>query len=459
MALPIDLSTRENNKFIDVGNKNTSVRTTLTGSDGVEAGINASGQLKVVLDGKVDTDNSTSTPLAVDATFTGVAVETLDYALIFITVYSDVASATDGLTIEMSSDGTTWHSGQGDKFTVPAATQKTYSIQPHSRYYRVKYTNGSTLQATFDLQAVLKKTNSKASSHRIQDSISEDDDATLQKSVLTALSDNGSFVNIEATASNNLKVANVEDGLSIAKGDVTGATYVHKFGNAPDFDSDDGEVNIWDGADDADIAEMQYNYSSTADIDSIVSSNAGDTVDIEIQGLDASYDLVVQTVTLTGQTRVALTTSLIRVFRLKNVGDADLSGNVYCYVDTTLSGGVPVDTTKVRAVIDNGNNQTEMALYTVPLGKTAYLRSWYASSAGAKKTTNYVVRLKARPFGQVFQLKHRTAISDGFPYNHPYTEPEVFSAKTDIAMTAELAASGVTGAAVSAGFDIVLIDN
>ena len=50
--------------------------------------------------------------------------------------------------------------------------------------------------------------------------------------------------------------------------------FVHKFGGAPDFDTGDGYVSVWDGADDSSTDEMQYNYSTTADIEIRVLSSA-----------------------------------------------------------------------------------------------------------------------------------------------------------------------------------------
>ena len=250
------------------------------------------------------------------------------------------------------------------------------------------------------------------------------------------------------------------NGLEISLGNVINYSNDVKFGYCPDYDTGDNEVTVWDGADDAGANQMSYQYSTTADIDRLVSSNAGDTQDIEITGLDSDYNEVTQTITLTGQTAVALTTSLIRVYRMKNVGSTDISGNVYCYVDSSITSGVPDDSTKIRAIIANGNNQTEMSLRTVPAGYTMLITSIYASNAGASKSSNYIIKLKSRPFGQVFQLKHRTSIGDTQTYDKPFDDaPYVFTEKTDIEMTSQITETGVTGASTAAGFGYTLVKN
>jgi len=280
----------------------------------------------------------------------------------------------------------------------------------------------------------------------------------VQKRALT--SDGSNIVGVDADG--HLQVSDEHNGLSIAQGEVSGTTYIHKFGYAEDFDTGDGAVNIWGGADDAGIDQMEYVFSTTTNITEVVSDSASDTFDLEVQGLDVDWALSTQTVTLNGQTPVSLTTDLRRVFRMKNVNSADNVGHIYATATTTsYTAGVPDNTTKVRAVIHPNNNQTLMAIYTIPAGKTGYMSNFWATTAGANKTSNYVIDLKARPFGKVFNLKNREALSDvGTSHiNQPYYIPEVFAEKTDIMMTADVVASGVTGAAISAGFDIILIDN
>lgn len=434
-------------------------------TSGQSVAVNSDGQMHVVMRGHVDANNSTEVPLAGGAAFVGTATDVLDFGFIFVNVYADQASATDGLSIQQSQNGAHWH--WTDEYTIAATSGKTFSIQPSMRYIRVVYTNGGVAQTEFELVVTLKKTSSLSSAHRIADSIVDDDDAELVTNVNKAKNPAGTFVNIGATDSGNLKVANVEDGLSIAKGDVTGHSFVHKFGAAPDFDTSDGEVTVWDGASDGTAWEnMGYVYSATADIDSISSSDQLNDVGItfEIQGLDTNLALVTQTATLDAtdaRTRVALSTSLLRVLRVKNTSSTDLTGTVVIYPNTALTAGVPTDKTKIRAAVLNGNNQTEMAVYTIPAGYTGYVRSWYASTSGANKSSNYIIKLKARPDGGVFQLKHRSSLSDtGTSYvQHTYVEPEVFAEKTDLEMTVEMTAGGGTGGAVSAGFDIVLVEN
>jgi hypothetical protein len=170
-----------------------------------DAGVNADNQLHVVQEGKVDDNNSTSTPLGIDGVWTGTSSETLSYAVICISVYSDVASATDGFCLQFSTDDTNWY--DAECFTVPADNAKTYTFQPEAKYYRSKYTNGGTGQTAFRLQITLKKTYIKPSSHRIQDEISDDDDAELTKAVLTGKTALGNFVNFSSTNGGNFKIS------------------------------------------------------------------------------------------------------------------------------------------------------------------------------------------------------------------------------------------------------------
>jgi len=411
--------------------------------------------------GHVSTKNSTTTPLASGGVFTGEWEDITNFGIIVITVKSDVASATDGLEVQFSCDQSSVVSS--DVFSIPANTGKTFSFQAAAQYFRVKYTNGATNQSSICLSTVLKPYYVKPSSHRVADQVSDQDDAELTKSVITGEDPGGNFQNVSTTEDGNLTISDNSDGLAIAKGDVTGHTFVHKFGNAPDFDTGDGEITVWDGAeDDTDWENMVYNYSTTAAIDSISSSSAADTQDIVVQGLDANWELTTQTVTLNGQTRVALTTNLIRVFRAYNDNSTDLAGHVFVYENDTLTGGVPDDPELIRAIIDPSNQQTEMAVYTIPAGKTGYMRDWYMATSGGSKSSNYVFKLKSRNFGKIFRTKHTSALEAlaPVPYQHKYEEPEVFQEKTDIEMTVEsIASPAAAGNSVSAGFDIVLVDN
>jgi hypothetical protein len=103
-------------------------------------------------------------------------------------------------------------------------------------------------------------------------------------------------------------------------------------------------------------------YVSTNAIDSISSDDAGDTNTMVVEGhtIDGSGNLTftVQTVTLTGQTRTALTTPLARATRLYNNSDTEFSGTIYVYENTALTGGAPTDTTKIHVQADASHQQS-----------------------------------------------------------------------------------------------------
>ena len=244
----------------------------------------------------------------------------------------------------------------------------------------------------------------------------------------------------------------------VAEGNVPGYSLMEKFGEASSITTGTDPQDLWDGAS-ISGAEL-YTFSTTADIDSLSSSDNGDTQDIYIEGLDTDWNIVIQTITLTGQTPASLDTSLIRIYRMVNLGTTDLAGQAYCYVSGgAVTAGVPQVEADIRAVIDNGNNQTLMCIYTVPNGKTGYFWGGYVSiSRGPAAATFADFTWRARLFGGVFAVKSRiTCMSaGGSSWDYLYKAPVILPAKTDVVIRVE-EVGGTIGA--SGGFTVLLKDD
>ncbi len=263
-------------------------------------------------------------------------------------------------------------------------------------------------------------------------------------------------------------------GLEVVKGNITGSSAVNKFGAAHDFDTGDGEVLVWDASDDSITYDNNdaskylaatWSGSTTADI-GILSCAAAGTQTIEIQGIGSDGALLVQTFTLNGTTDVDLSATgsdYKRIFRMKNTGTTNLGGHVWVRTNGSAQDagtpGIPGDAASIRGMIHEENNQTEMAVYTVPTGKTAYIRKIYATTSGGSRATNYIMRTFARPSGGVFQLKYKCSINDDNPNVSLYDLPLAFAAGTDIVITAETTEAAITGSSVIAGFDLILVDD
>ena len=232
--------------------------------------------------------------------------------------------------------------------------------------------------------------------------------------------------------------------LDVAMGKVLGAHAIHKFGENGDIDG--AEEDVWDLGD-------TYTFSSAGVAMFVSSSDDGDEQVIEIQGLNAAYELTVAEVTLDGQTQTAAGT-WTRIFRMKNQGVTNNAGIIYVYENDTVTAGVPQTATKIRGAIQIGNNQTLMAIYTVPAGHEACMTSWFA--AISKKTAGYSnVRLFMRPFSGVFQLKESIVLATtGTSWQQfQYDVPLIIKPKSDIIIRADASAGDI---GVSAGFDLIL---
>lgn len=124
--------------------------------------------------GIISTANSSTATLGGGAVFTGTSEDVKDFGSITVSVFTDQASATDGLSIQQSSNGTNWDIT--DVYTIAASTGKTFSVQPAARFFRIVYTNGATPQGALRLQTVYHPIATKASSQRPADGYTNETD-------------------------------------------------------------------------------------------------------------------------------------------------------------------------------------------------------------------------------------------------------------------------------------------
>ena len=250
------------------------------------------------------------------------------------------------------------------------------------------------------------------------------------------------------TAANPLPVTDMM--LDIPRGNVPGMSSVNKFGRNDAIASGSTE-DIWDGG-------GTYSFPATALMTSI--SQTADQAAlrgeiVEVQGLDANWNLVVQNATLDASnttTVVTLATALIRVFRMKVLANVVSTSPIRVH-----NAGETVD----YAVIATGNNQTLMAIYTVPADTTAYMTKYYATlNPGSGNLTAMTIRLWARDNenGYQRQLKHVIGLDeDGTSgFQHVFVPYYKFEQKTDIYIDGTTAGAA---ADISAGFDLIVIDN
>lgn len=118
--------------------------------------------------------NSSILPLGIGGVFTGIAENILGYAEVRVAVFSNVASATDGLQFQQSTDGVNWDGS--DSYTVAANTYKVFGAGVGAKFFRIVYTNGGVAQAAFRLFVSFHGTVTKPTSVRTQDGRSNEND-------------------------------------------------------------------------------------------------------------------------------------------------------------------------------------------------------------------------------------------------------------------------------------------
>lgn len=226
--------------------------------------------------------------------------------------------------------------------------------------------------------------------------------------------------------------------LNISRGLVKGVSYIHKFGAVPSM-STNTTGTVWD------VGDTIYPWSAWATAGTITIDRA-DVADankqVTVVGLDANYNALTETITLTNATGNASTNSFIRVFRAfivdgtTNVGLISIKRN-----STTI------------AAITAGKGQTLMSVYTIPAGYTGYMfKGTCTAQAGADGTGDMFIRY----FGQAsFRVGHSFEVSGtGGQYLYEFQTPIAIPAKSDIDVRISTRSNN---GRYTAAFDLVLV--
>lgn len=226
--------------------------------------------------------------------------------------------------------------------------------------------------------------------------------------------------------------------LQVARGQIAFHKTITKFGFNPLIN--DTEETIWEGG-------GIYSYPSSA-LTMTATSASGATdndVKITIQGLDADYNEQSVEVTLAGSGTATTTKTFIRVFR------AFVSGS------TAPAGAISITNGGTTYAYINGDNQSLMALWTVPAGYTGYITQTDVTVLTEANNKYGTIRLITREQGKVFRTQD-TYSAQNMDIIRQYSYPRIIPEKTDIEFRG-IGSSSNALLRVSATFELIYIKN
>lgn len=169
-----------------------------------------------------------------------------------------------------------------------------------------------------------------------------------------------------------------------------------------------------------------------------------------IQGLGATLQLQSEFVMLNGTTIVPTANLYSKMFRGRVLGSPPSTGAVGDVTATSQA-----DAT-VSVQVLNGNNQTLMAVFTVPIDKNGFITRWWASLSKKQAGVSNVVLRAGQINGYGFISQNRSVTSTGSStFDSIYTVPIVIGPGLDVWVEAD---AGSNDMGIASGFDIVLVD-
>lgn len=365
-----------------------------------------------------------TTPLAADGVFTSAWFDTDGWNSIDLFVAADVESADQGIEIEFTRDANavtpvvdaTWRRS----FKATDVTQGFLEIRqpPILDGFRVRFTNGAAAQSSF-----------------------------LMVTTLKVLASNVKFNDAGAQLTGDFLT-------EVALGNVSNYEMGTKFGRNPDIDA--GPEDIW--AQGADYSGHTLTSPETVDVASTSTDDdsAGTGAQtIRLTGLesDTATEYTTEDITMDGTTPVTSSRSWWRINRIQVLTAGSGGQN---------AGDITVDPTTTGssarfAAMPAGFNQTTIAAYTVPAGRTLLLKRVRASITRANGSAgSATITLRARTPGGVYRAIRIFELQTGAPTEFTNLGGDVLPAGTDIKYRVEQVSDPNTIA--EAAMEFVLLD-
>ena len=223
--------------------------------------------------------------------------------------------------------------------------------------------------------------------------------------------------------------------LQLARGQIPGHLFRHRQGRVPAM-SQNTTGTVWD------VNDTLYPWSAwdTAGTITVDRADAADAdKNVIITGLDADYNPVSTTITLTNATGNTSATVFKRLDQILMNGTSANVGQIDVLKGATVVGRILA-----------GVGQSLKGTFTVPAGYTAYLTQGSMTiQNGADATGTFFYRL----LGDRFLIGHTFEVASS-EYQYAFTCPFALPEKTDIDVRASVRSNN---ALVTAAYDIILI--
>jgi hypothetical protein len=180
----------------------------------------------------------------------------------------------------------------------------------------------------------------------------------------------------------------------------------------------------------------------------VVTNNSTGASVMHILGLNGSFVSTEEFVLLNGIDGTETTKSYVRQHRARVFGP-NTTGAVGLITSTALTD----DTVSLQ--INDGNNQTLMSVFTIPVTQNGYLERWWGTLS-KKQSAVSNVRLRVGFLSGIGYLQQTRALDNtgSSSFDHRF-KPAFIAGGTDIWIEADSNAADV---GVSAGFDLTLVD-